>query len=100
MSVDVGWDAGTWWVVLQADLLGLTTLVSGYQWLEPIWKLLKGNVRVDAECLVVKSIAKMNRDAAGAIRPLELVPKNVYEILLMLRGDEVLLPEDAMWLDG
>lgn len=99
MSVDVGWDAGSRWVVLKADLLRWTTLMSGYQRLKPIWKLLEGNVRVNAECLVVKSIAKMNRDAAGSVRPLELA-EDADEILLVLWGDEVLLPEDAVWLDG
>ena len=99
MGVDVGWDAGTRRVVLKADLLGWTALMSWYQWLKPTWKFLEGDVRVDAECLIVKSVTKMDRNATGSIRPLESA-EDVDEILLVLRGFEVLLPEDTMRLDG
>lgn len=96
----MGWDAGSRRVVLQADLLWRPALVGGDEWSEPIWKLLERDVWVNAKSFVVKGVAKMDGDSAGAVRPLELVAEDVDEILLVLWGDEVLVPEDAVWLNG
>lgn len=100
VGVDVRWDAGARGVVLQAHLLGGPSLVGWDQGLQPVGKGLEGDVWVNTKGFVVKSVAIVQRYAAWAMRPLELGLEYDQKLLLEFLRDELIVPEDAMRLDG